>query len=52
MKERTKPTIATQDGFVKLIFIPAEDAPVTSPVEATHERHLKRRSLFSWKLWA
>ena len=35
LKDRTKPTIAAQPGFVKLIFIPAEDAaaipPVTTP---------------------
>jgi hypothetical protein len=33
LKERTKSTIPAQDGFVKLIFIPEEDVPV-SPTPA------------------
>ena len=29
LKEQTKPTIMAQRGFVKLIFVPAEDASLT-----------------------
>lgn len=45
LKERTKPTIPAQDGFVRLVFVPEESLPGT--------KRSRRRSLpasFQWLL--
>ncbi len=40
LKERAKPTIAAQDGFIRLIFIPEEEAPCEKPSHKLSPRSL------------
>ena len=50
LKERTKPTVVAQDGFIRLVFIPAEEAVVSVPPQPTDEKPKRRRTFLFWKL--